>query len=83
MREKIKTIAQTLMVVVIILFGWGIYTVVEGAKAEKQANLLEVEVQEVVETLEAITTHTSNCTFNKSLVVCPLKIRQCVCSDCF
>jgi len=77
MREKIKTIAQTLMVVVTLLFGWGIYTVVEGAKAEKKANLLEVEVQEVVDTLEAITTHTlpnferaNNQTFIESTVAC-------------
>ena len=77
MREKIKTIAQTLMVVVVILFGWGIYTVVEGAKEEKAANLLEKEVEEVVETLEAITTHTlpnferaNNQTFIESTVAC-------------
>ena len=77
MKEKIKTIAQTLMVVVVILFGWGIYTVVEGAKEEKAANLLEQEVKEVVETLEAITTHTlpnferaNNQTFIESTVAC-------------
>ena len=77
MVEKIKTILQTLMVVAVILFGWGIYTVVEGAKEEKAANLLEKEVEEVVETLEAITTYTlpnferaNNQTFIESTVAC-------------
>ena len=77
MKEKIKTIAQTLMVVVVILFGIGIYTVVEGAKEEKSAILLEEEVQEVVDTLEAITKHTlpnfereNNQTFIESTVAC-------------
>ena len=77
MVEKIKTIAQTLMVVTVILFGWGIYTVVEGAKEEKAAILLEKEVEEVVETLEAITTYTrpdfereNNQTFIESTVAC-------------
>ena len=57
MKEKIKTILQTLMVVTVILFGVGIYTVVEGAKEDKQALILEKEVTEIVETLEAITTY--------------------------
>ena len=77
MKEKIKTITQTLMAVVVILFGIGIYTVVEGAKEEKAAILLEEEVQEVVDTLEAITKHTlpnfereNNQTFIESTVAC-------------
>ncbi len=77
MVEKIKTIAQTLMVVVVVLSGWGIYTVVEGAKQEKAAILLEKEVEEVVETLEAITNYTlpnferaNNQTFIESTVDC-------------
>ena len=57
MKEKIKTILQTLMVVTVILFGVGIYTVVEGAKEDKQALILEKEVEDIVETLEAITTY--------------------------
>ena len=65
------------MAVVVILFGIGIYTVVEGAKEEKAAILLEEEVQEVVDTLEAITKHTlpnfereNNQTFIESTVAC-------------
>ena len=77
MREKIKTILQTLMVVTVILFGVGIYTVVEGAKEDKQASILEKEVEEVVETLEAINTYTlpdferaNNQTFINSVSQC-------------
>ena len=77
MKEKIKTILQTLMVVTIILFGVGIYTVVEGAKEDKQASILEKEVEEVVETLEAINTYTlpdferaNNQTFINSVGAC-------------
>jgi len=77
MREKIKTILQTLMVVTVILFGVGIYTVVEGAKEDKQASILEKEVEEVVETLEAINTYTlpdfertNNQTFINSVGAC-------------
>jgi len=77
MREKIKTILQTLMVVTVILFGIGIYTVVEGAKEDKQASILEKEVEEVVETLEAINTYTlpdferaNNQTFINSVGAC-------------
>ena len=77
MREKIKTILQTLMVVTVILFGVGIYTVVEGAKEDKQASILEKEVEEVVETLEAINNYTlpdferaNNQTFINSVGAC-------------
>ena len=77
MKEKIKTILQTLMVVTVILFGVGIYTVVEGAKEDKQALILEKEVEEIVETLEAITTHelpdferANNQTFINSVGAC-------------
>ena len=77
MKEKIKTILQTLMVVTVILFGVGIYTVVEGAKEDKQASILEKEVEEVVETLEAINTYTlpdferaNNQTFINSVGAC-------------
>ena len=77
MREKIKTILQTLMVVTVILFGVGIYTVVEGAKKDKQASILEKEVEAVVETLEAINTYTlpdferaNNQTFINSVGAC-------------
>jgi len=77
MKEKIKTILQTLMVVTVILFGVGIYTVVEGAKEDKQALILEKEVEEIVETLEAITTYelpdferANNQTFINSVGAC-------------
>jgi Bax protein len=77
MKEKIKTILQTLMVVTVILFGVGIYTVVEGAKEDKQALILEKEVTEIVETLEAITTYelpdferANNQTFINSVGAC-------------
>ena len=77
MKEKIKTILQTLMVVTVILFGVGIYTVVEGAKEDKQALILEKEVTEIVETLEAITTYelpdferANNQTFINSIGAC-------------
>ena len=77
MKEKIKTILQTLMVVTVILFGVGIYTVVEGAKEDKQALILEKEVEDIVETLEAITTYelpdferANNQTFINSVGAC-------------
>ena len=77
MKEKIKTILQTLMVVTVILFGVGIYTVVEGAKEDKQALIHEKEVTEIVETLEAITTYelpdferANNQTFINSVGAC-------------
>ena len=77
MKEKIKTILQTLMAVTVILFGVGIYTVVEGAKEDKQASILEKEVEEIVETLEAITTYelpdferANNQTFINSVGAC-------------
>jgi len=77
MKEKIKTILQTLMVVTVILFGVGIYTVVEGTKEDKQALILEKEVEDIVETLEAITTYelpdferANNQTFINSVGAC-------------
>ena len=77
MKEKIKTILQTLMVVTVILFGVGIYTVVEGAKEDKQALILEKEVEDIVETLDAITTYelpdferANNQTFINSVGAC-------------
>ena len=58
MIAKIKTILQTLMAVTVILFFGGIWYTVSAEKEETQANLLEQEVEQVVETLEAITTYT-------------------------
>ena len=58
MIAKIKTIFQTLMAVTVILFFGGVWYTVSAEKEETQANLLEKEVEQVVETLEAITTHT-------------------------
>ena len=58
MVEKIKTILQTLMAVVVIMFFGGIWYTVSAEKDEAQANVLELEVEEIVETLEAINTYT-------------------------
>jgi len=58
MIAKIKTILQTLMAVTVILFFGGVWYTVSAEKEETQANLLEQEVEQVVETLEAITTYT-------------------------
>jgi len=77
MVAKIKTILQTLMAVVVILFFGGIWYTVSAEKEEAQALVLEKEVEEIVETLEAITTHTrpdfereNNQTFINSTVAC-------------
>ena len=58
MISKIKTILQTLMAVTVILFFGGIWYAVSADKEETEANLLEKEVEQVVETLEAISTYT-------------------------
>ena len=77
MKQKIKTILQTLMAVTVILFFGGIWYTVSAEKEETQANLLEKEVEQVVETLEAITTYTrpdfereNNQTFIDSVGAC-------------
>jgi len=77
MVAKIKTILQTLMAVVVILFFGGIWYTVSAEKEEAQALVLEKEVEEIVETLEAITTYTrpdfereNNQTFINSTVAC-------------
>jgi flagellum-specific peptidoglycan hydrolase FlgJ len=57
MREKIKTIFQTLMAVTVILVFSGIYYTISAENEEATAAKLESEIEEVVETLEAITTH--------------------------
>ena len=58
MKQKIKTILQTLMAVTVILFVSGIWYVVSAEKTEALHARQEIEIQEVVDTLEAITTHT-------------------------
>ena len=77
MVAKIKTILQTLMAVVVILFFGGIWYTVSAEKEQAHADKLELEVQEVVDTLEAITTYTrpdfereNNQTFINSTVAC-------------
>ena len=77
MIAKIKTILQTLMAVTVILFFGGIWYTVSAEKEETQANLLEQEVEQVVETLEAITTYArpnfereNNQTFINSVGAC-------------
>ena len=57
MREKIKTIFQTLMAVTVILVFSGIYYTISAENEEATAAKLENEIEQVVETLEAITTH--------------------------
>ena len=57
MREKIKTIFQTLMAVTVILVFSGIYYTISAENEEATAAKLESEIEQVVETLEAITTH--------------------------
>ena len=57
MREKIKTIFQTLMAVTVILVFSGVYYTISAENEEATAAKLESEIEEVVETLEAITTH--------------------------
>jgi uncharacterized FlgJ-related protein len=77
MVQKIKTILQTLMAVMVILFFGGIWYTVSAEKEQAHADKLELEVQEVVDTLEAITTYTrpdfereNNQTFINSTVAC-------------
>ena len=77
MVQKIKTILQTLMAVVVILFFGGIWYTVSAEKEQAHADKLELEVQEVVDTLEAITTYArpdfereNNQTFINSTVAC-------------
>jgi len=77
MLAKIKTIFQTLMAVTVILFFGGVWYTVSAEKEETQANLLEKEVEQVVETLEAITSYTrpnfereNNQTFIDSVGAC-------------
>ena len=77
MREKIKTIIQTLMAVTAILFVSGISYLVSANSDKVSSEKIEIEIQEVVETLEAITTHTlpnfersNNQTFIDSTVAC-------------
>ena len=77
MLAKIKTILQTLMAVTVILFFGGVWYTVSAEKEETQANLLEKEVEQVVETLEAITSYTrpnfereNNQTFIDSVGAC-------------
>ena len=77
MKQKIKTILQTLMAVTVILFVSGIWYVVSAEKNEALHAKQENEIQEVVDTLEAITTHTlpnfersNNQTFINSTVAC-------------
>ena len=65
------------MAVVVILFFGGIWYTVSAEKEEAQALVLEKEVEEIVETLEAINTYTrpdfereNNQTFINSTVAC-------------
>ena len=51
--EKIKLITQTLMVVVIVAFGFGMYHLYQNG----QVNAQEQEANEIAETLEEITTY--------------------------
>lgn len=57
MREKIRTIFQTLMAVTVILVFSGVYYTISAENEEATAAKLESEIEQVVETLEAITTH--------------------------
>ena len=77
MKQKIKTIIQTLMAVTVILFVFGIWYVVSAEKNEALVAKQEIEIEKAVETLEAITTHTlpnfersNNQTFIDSTVAC-------------
>ena len=58
MLAKIKTILQTLMAVTVILFVFGIWYTVSAEKDEALHAKQELEIEEVVETLEKITTYT-------------------------
>ena len=77
MKQKIKTIIQTLMAVTVILFVFGIWYVVSAEKNEALVAKQEIEIEKAVETLESITTHTlpnfersNNQTFIDSTVAC-------------
>ena len=77
MKQKIITILQTLMAVTVILFFGGIWYTVSAEKNEALHAKQELEIQEVVDTLEAITTYTrpdfereNNHTFINSTVAC-------------
>jgi len=77
MKQKIKTIIQTLMAVTVILFVSGIWYVVSDEKNEALVTKQEIEIEKAVETLESITTHTlpnfersNNQTFIYSTVAC-------------
>ena len=77
MLAKIKTILQTLMAVTVILFVFGIWYTVSAEKDEALHAKQELEIEEVVETLEKITTYTrpdfereNNQTFINSVGAC-------------
>ena len=77
MLAKIKTILQTLMAVTVILFVFGIWYTVSAEKDEELHAKQELEIEEVVETLEKITTYTrpdfereNNQTFIDSVGAC-------------
>ena len=77
MREKIKTIIQTLMVVTAILFVSGISYLVSASSDKVSSEKIELEIEDIVETLEVITTHTlpnfersNNQTFIDSTIAC-------------
>ena len=77
MREKIKTIIQTLMAVTAILFVSGISYLVSANSDKVSSEKIELEIEDIVETLEAITTHTlpnfersNNQTFIDSTIAC-------------
>ncbi len=77
MKQKIITILQTLMAVTVILFFGGIWYTISAEKNEALHAKQELEIQEVVDTLEAITTYTrpdfereNNQTFINSTVAC-------------
>jgi flagellum-specific peptidoglycan hydrolase FlgJ len=77
MLAKIKTILQTLMAVTVILFVFGIWYTVSAEKDEALHAKQELQIEEVVETLEKITTYTrpdfereNNQTFINSVGAC-------------
>ena len=77
MREKIKTIIQTLVAVTAILFFSGISYLVSANSDKVPSEKIEIEIEKAVETLEAITTHTlpnfersNNQTFIDSTIAC-------------
>ena len=77
MLAKIKTILQTLMAVTVILFVFGIWYTVSAEKDEALHAKQELEIEEVVKTLEKITTYTrpdfereNNQTFIDSVGAC-------------